>query len=426
MNMQKNWMKPVLTISLSATLLAGSASLSGYTDTPTAAAATTAKSDVTSKLENLGQPFKSEPYARNVWDMQVFDGKIYLGSGNSSNSGPSPNAGPIPVIYYDPSSNKFVTQKVISTDAKTGKETTREVTDDEQIDTFKIMKGKLYIPGNDSIVPGWKYGNFYELNGESWTEYQNIPDALHVYDLAYYQGEMFAAVGTEQTPVVMVSSDNGKTWDKLAAIDGYGSRAYKFFQFKGKLYAAAIIMPDNQIWGDETHVLSIDKNLKVTQQKINGKNILPGMKFVQEPGKTPYNRISKTVVVNNQLVYIAGELYNDAQTMPEALIAAKDIDDARRITLPDTKALPTDMIVRNNVLYVLTYTKQSDGSYINRVYKTRNLKNWSQLLQFEKGTYAKSLEELNGDFYFGLGTDTEPLAASAGQILRVKAADIRN
>ncbi|MFD1907584.1 hypothetical protein ACFTAO_16605 [Paenibacillus rhizoplanae] len=32
---------------------------------------------------------------------------------------------------------------------------------DEQIDTFKVLNGELYIPGHDSRVPGWAYGNFF-------------------------------------------------------------------------------------------------------------------------------------------------------------------------------------------------------------------------------------------------------------------------
>ncbi|WP_017812028.1 hypothetical protein [Paenibacillus shenyangensis] len=409
-------------------LLAGCIMITGSSAFPvngyTAQASQTANVDVTSRLQLLGQPFNNEPYARNVWDMQVFDGKIYLGHGNSSNSKPSPNAGPVPIIYYDPQTGKFVTQKVVVNNAKTGKQETREVTDDEQIDTFKIFRNKLYIPGNDSVIPGWAYGNYYELNGDHWNEYQNLPGGIHVYDMAYYQGNLFAAIGTEDAPVVLISGDDGKTWKEFAKIDGLGSRTYKFFQFKGMLYASAIIIPDNKTWDDETNLLAIDKNLNIHQQKVTGKTLLPGMSFVAKAGSSPYKKISKTVVLNNQLVYIAGELYNDSQIMPESLIAAKNINKARAIQLPDPNARPTDMIVRGKMLYLLTYTKQSDGSYISRVYKTRNLNKWTEVLKFKQDTYAKSLEEYQGDFYFGLGTDTDPISESAGKILRIKAADL--
>lgn len=54
--------------------------------------------DVSSSIAVLGSPFKKAAYARNVWDMQLFGGKIYLGHGNSSNNAPSPNAGPVQSI----------------------------------------------------------------------------------------------------------------------------------------------------------------------------------------------------------------------------------------------------------------------------------------------------------------------------------------
>lgn len=51
--------------------------------------------DVTPSVEYLGNSFSKDNYANNVWDMQVFDGRIYLGHGNSSNKGPNQNAGPM-------------------------------------------------------------------------------------------------------------------------------------------------------------------------------------------------------------------------------------------------------------------------------------------------------------------------------------------
>lgn len=41
--------------------------------------ATAAAPDVTFSITVLGSPFKKAAYARNVWDMQLFGGKIYLG-----------------------------------------------------------------------------------------------------------------------------------------------------------------------------------------------------------------------------------------------------------------------------------------------------------------------------------------------------------
>ncbi|QUL57177.1 hypothetical protein KDC22_12320 [Paenibacillus tritici] len=64
--------------------------------------------DVSLSVTVLGSPFKKAPYARNVWDMQLFDGKIYLGHGNSSNNAPSSNAGPVPIYYWDLAQTSFL------------------------------------------------------------------------------------------------------------------------------------------------------------------------------------------------------------------------------------------------------------------------------------------------------------------------------
>ncbi|MDN4525308.1 hypothetical protein [Fictibacillus fluitans] len=46
--------------------------------------------DITPNLSILSTPFADKPpYARNVWDMQTFDNKVYFGYGNASNYGPS-------------------------------------------------------------------------------------------------------------------------------------------------------------------------------------------------------------------------------------------------------------------------------------------------------------------------------------------------
>ena len=86
--------------------------------------------DVTSRVERLGNPFSKGTYARNVWDMQLFAGRIYLGHGNSSNIGPDPNAGPIPVWYYDLTTQTFVKQYTV---------------DEEQIDVYRVFNNTLYL-----------------------------------------------------------------------------------------------------------------------------------------------------------------------------------------------------------------------------------------------------------------------------------------
>ena len=116
---------------------------------------TSTNNDVTADVELLGNPFidryADRIYARNVWDIQAFNGIVYLGSGNSSNEGPDRNAGPVDVWHFDPDRNAFVNEFTV---------------DEEQIDIFRIIDGKLYIPGHDPLE-SWQLGNFYVLQNKA-------------------------------------------------------------------------------------------------------------------------------------------------------------------------------------------------------------------------------------------------------------------
>ena len=95
--------------------------------------------DVTDRLQNLGIPlierYPDRTYARNVWDMKYHDGKVFIGSGNSANSGPSPNAGPAQVWAIDP---------------LTGISTHSYTIGGEQVDVFRVFSdGCLYVPDHD-------------------------------------------------------------------------------------------------------------------------------------------------------------------------------------------------------------------------------------------------------------------------------------
>ena len=109
----------------------------------------------TAKLEWLGCPAaqvyrgSNRVYARNPWDLQAFDGSLYIGGGNSSNLGLAQNAGPVSIISFHP---------------KTGDITEEVWVDDEQIDRFRVLNEALYIPGHDP-QESWDRGNFYILSG---------------------------------------------------------------------------------------------------------------------------------------------------------------------------------------------------------------------------------------------------------------------
>lgn len=402
---------------------------------------TAAAPDVSSSITVLGSPFQKAAYARNVWDMQLFGGKIYLGHGNSSNYAPSPNAGPVPIYYWDLAQNKFSVQDVTYTNPSTGKVSTSVYVMDEQIDTFKVLNGELYIPGHDSRVPGWAYGNFYRLNGDHWDQYMNIPGGIHVYDMAYYQGKLYAALGASDGPLIYVSSDRGKTWTRFGTVSQYGiMRAYTLFGLGDTLYASSATAGKTQgIANEKGYMTSIRQTGSGTVQTkltFTSSQLFPGLSFVTKPGEVnvpgvsgqPWLKLLRTTEVNGRLLYIAGQIYNDHQSIPQGLFSAgAGFQNTRKEQLPNSSVMPIDILDRGETVYVLGYVKEALGQYTNYVYRkstaafTSGGGGWTEVFRFSRDTFARSFEESGGDFYFGLGSDADVIPASTGTILKLRA-----
>lgn len=380
--------------------------------------------DMTSKLEVLGQPFSFSEYPSNIWDMQAYGDRIYLGCGNSSNNGPAANAGPVPVVYYDTVKSRFVTLTTIP---------------EEQIDIYRMIDGKLVIPGHDS-KESWSFGNFYTIEEDACVKSRTVKDAVHNYDMAYFNGNLFAATGTAGFGTALMSGDMGKTWVSLTPGKAYKEgkaplfysegRAYSIFQFKDKLYFTGILYNGYSYYNN---FLCVDDKADIktaatgtSYSNDNGLSIVRASKMVPNAPRNTKLRMVRINEINKKLIYISGISDNDHQWLPDALYVASDINRAKRITLPEKAALPMDILSRDdNTVYVLTHVRTDQKKYINIIYQSKDLYRWRECFRFESDTFARSFELLNGDFYFGLGCHTDNLSTSAGEILRIKASDIQ-
>jgi hypothetical protein len=159
--------------------------------------------DVTSSVQFLGNPLSTQypsgdfRFARNIWDMQAFNNRVYFGGGNEANFGPAPNAGPADIWYYNPALGNFV------------KEFT---TEDEQIRLLHVLSdANLYLPGADPRGLD-NPGEFYRHNGAAWTEVKTIPNATHNHDIIRFNNELFATISGTFNISLLRSTDNGLTW----------------------------------------------------------------------------------------------------------------------------------------------------------------------------------------------------------------------
>ena len=345
-------------------------------------------------VEYLGSPLYTDlqdsvamRYARNVWDLQVWDGRLYVGSGNSSNVGPAVNAGPVPIVAMDLASGAFEKEFVV---------------DDEQVDRFRIIDGKLHVPGHDPRDP-WELGNFYRRDGRRWTKVRTIPLGIHAYDMLGFQGEIFVAEGTTQGAMVSRSADSGQTWTSYTLPEV--GRAYELFTVGSELFVST--------YGDR--IFRFTSNEFVPSRV----DLFPD----SDHGRTPL--AVRTIRCGRALLYVGADNVNDHQWTPFAAFAAENIDGARRLDIPP-KDVPYDILVRGDRAWILSNRRMTpskdadqDTPYAVIVYSSDDLHEWSEVVRFQMPSFARSFELHDGAFYVGLGTRTAPLSPDAGKLYRI-------
>lgn len=146
------------------------------------------KAAVATKYVSLGAP-AAEYYdnlrARCAWDMIVHDGRLYVGSGD-----------------YDWNTGGAVVLSCPMNDL--GNWTKETTLPDEQVGRFVDYNGVLTVPGFDP-VGNVRVGTYYEKIDGRWQTVSTLPYALHNFDICWFEGQLFAAVGApgDQSPVVV-------------------------------------------------------------------------------------------------------------------------------------------------------------------------------------------------------------------------------
>ncbi|MFN8452504.1 MAG: hypothetical protein U0521_28840 [Anaerolineae bacterium] len=372
--------------------------------------------DVTGQVETIGNPFAAQfpggdsVYARNVWDMQVFDGRLYLGYGNSNNDPPAPNAGPVDVWYYDAAGSRFVDEYTVK---------------DEQIERYVVIDGALYIPGHDPTEDTGK-GSIYRLTDAGWQQRQTVPTALHVYDLARFEGELYAAISVSSVShgnTLVVSDDDGETWRQLripiASLDDQMNvtRAWELLEVGDKL----LVSVQKPVLGVVENGAEVAAQLDMPLLYQYADGVFQGLNTDPFPGEASDTRprVARATPYLDRVVYVGAEVTSDHQWTPFGLFSIGANLDVSRYPLA-AGAMPWDILARDDALYALLSQPDDAGNTVVSVIGTRDLANWCPVLQFNADTFARSFELYDGDFYFGMGTEADPLSAASGDILRVK------
>lgn len=361
----------------------------------------------TNRMEALGVPLASRypdsfrngsgAYARNVWTMRAFDGRVYVGCGNSANGGPAVSCGPVPVVAYDPKKGAFVEEWSAP---------------DEQIDVLKVFSdGALYIPGHDPTEE-WDFGNVYRRRpgaDAQWEKLRTLPMGLHCYDIVEFDGRLVACgYGTYE------SRDWGAAFDWTQDV-----RYYTFLRFPETLYAVATVSEAKlaeklKVNRFQSFLWDIPGETVVARRKVGGKfervaGARPGDVFPETPEAAEHClKVGRVSALGRRLVYVGGIVHVDHQMAPVGAYVAEDGPEmfrARRIALPKG-ATPWFTQTEGGKVYLLYSVANASAKTVrNHLAVSSDGEDFHDVLCFDAPTFARAFAYLDGYMYFGLGTE---------------------
>lgn len=391
--------------------------------------------DVTSLVVSLGNPVSGiAGYAKCIWDLQAYDGRIYYGAGNASSAGSTRNTDTYGGVlkYWNPTTQAFV-----STGFDMG---------DQQIQFFRIIGGDLCIPGVDSRPSSSNENWAREVSG-TWVQYTEVMlNSAHCFDVLDFGGQLFSTQGTAGTPssIFQVASTGvGATVGSWANMSGPYANVFKgmsLFVANGKMYLTSAIVvssgqPNAAIWvytsgATTTAVQKSGSDVKLV-------DVFP----TTHTGTAPYAytdfegnsqtvgtaRIWRPTNFGTKVFYVGGDLANDHQLMPyinglysvtESGTPNAGIDTSTFVNITHpltgtvTRPMPWDIWTDGSTIRVL-WSYFSGSDVVVSVVESSNGSSWSEMFSFKPNnvgagsqgqTQAFSYEFLDGVHYFGLGT----------------------
>ncbi|MBE6798558.1 MAG: hypothetical protein E7525_02100 [Ruminococcaceae bacterium] len=327
-------------------------------------------------IRELGNPTK-EHYpnnfaARCVWDMEIYDGKLYVGNGNYDD-----NTGPAPVLYCNLDS--------------LGDWKSEIVLNDEQIGRFVIIDGKLTVPGFDPCGDP-DAGAYYQLENGGWNTYRNLPGSLHNFDIVKFDDKLFAGIGATEGKTSVMVSENGsyftyvpmyKNGQPISTMNNGYFRTYDFFVLENKLYADLYYKTSESSAGF-LELYRYENGVFVFDNAWGKK-----LSFIGCPYLSP---IHSKAVINDTLFITTGHLYYTT-----------DMNEFKKIELPN-KAQAYDLYVYNDVLYILTAFKTEDG-YCTTIYSTtsENIDDFKGEVKFNWALPPTSFAVNDDCFFIAMG-----------------------
>ena len=334
--------------------------------------------------------------ARTVWDMQFYNGRVYIGDGDWNG-----NRGPIDIWSFKPEKG--------NSELKFKKEFT---VDDESVDRFRVYDGKLLVPGIDSADKPpkgqhqWDLGNLYIKENGKWSKFRTVPHGIHVLDTAIHKGNIYVATGTESGGKIYESTDSAKTWRSLG--DSFGEKGIRrFYQI--------IPMDDFLI-----AFTGCKFNVYICQ---NGKMEIFDLPCMPSC-KVHYWTIGRLTRFKNGVVYTVLSTYLwDEKCTSNNLYWLDNFKQGAKLVECFKDSVVTDIIVRDDYCYVMT-TKDKKSkekkTFEASIFKSSNMKNWVRLAEIkELPAFPNSFEFADDYFYIGIASSEKEGNKASGNIYKL-------
>jgi hypothetical protein len=327
--------------------------------------------------------------------MEVFDGRAYMAFGDTAR-----NAGPCPVVTYDPLDEKFARERWF---------------EEQAIYRFRSIGGKLYAPGAEPMDLS-QDGFLFARDLSGWRDH-SVSLSVHCYDAAEHGGGVYIAYGAKNGSGASVfriaeAGQEPKQFEKLGPL-----RTHSLFSLGDRLYASTYV----------GGVLVLGPGgFTPSELEIPPPPHGPDDENVTERWGGPWRVADRPVAFKGHALYIGMKIRFDGKIMhntPFGVFRVLAKDTGSLATLPiEVPGKPTDLFLAGDAAYIVSNEKLP-GAAANRdfmvyVSQSDDGEIWRQFLRFHAPALVRSACILKGNFYFGLGCDHDDYSKESGLILR--------